>query len=172
VSHLFPRCLGWMLIVGSEEEKADILSAYEDGEGSVEYIHEHIMASTYEDEPRFIEIINAAIKEGTVESYPRWKKDTSAKAIKVRKAAAEKEAKEAEESMKELGLDKPINGMSEGDLGKLIRQRQQGRMDSLLEKLEAQAKSGGKKGKRKEPTDEEFAAAQARATGKKSKNKK
>ena len=160
------------LIVGSEEEKADVLQAYEDGEGSVTFIIENIMACSYEDEPRFIQIVNEAIIDGNAETHPRWKKGTSEKAIKSRKKAAEKEAKEAEELSKELGIKKPVNAMDEGELGKLIQQRQQGRMDNLIEKLEAQATSGGKKGKRKEPTEQEFADAQARATGRGNKKRK
>jgi DnaJ family protein C protein 9 len=125
-----------------------------------------------DDEPRFIEIVNNALKEGKAESYPRWKKDTSDKAIKARRKAAEKEAKEAEELSKELGYKKPVNKMDEGELGQLIQQRAQGRMDSLLDKLEADARNGGKKGKRKEPTDEEFEKARARVESRKSKKQK
>lgn len=149
-----------------------MLAAYEEGEGSVEFIIENIMACDMDDEPRFIEIVNKALKEGKVESYPRWTKDTSDKAIKARRKAAEKEAKEAEELSKELGYKKPVNKMDEGELGKLIQQRAQGRMDSLLDKLEAEARSGGKKGKRKEPTDAEFEKARARVEGRKAKKQK
>lgn len=149
-----------------------MLQAYEDGKGSVEFINENIMASSYEDEPRFIQMVNEAIAEGRVQSYPKWKKDTADKAVKARKKAAEREAKEADEWSKELGLKKPANKMDEGELGRLIQQRQQGRMDSLIEKLEAQATHGKRKGKRKEPTEQEFADAQARAMGRKSKRSK
>jgi len=157
---------------GSDEEKADVLQAYGDGEGSVEFIIENIMACSYEDEPRFIQMVNEAIAEGKVQNYPRWKKDTADKAVKARKKAAEREAKEADELSKELGLKKPANKMDEGELGRLIQQRQQGRMDSLIEKLEAQATNGKRKGKRKEPTEEEFANVQARATGRGTKRSK
>ena len=136
------------------------------------FIIDHVMVSSYEDEPRFIQIVNDGIKEGKAETHPRWKKETSDKAVKARMKAAEKEAKEAEELSKELGLKKPVNRMDEGELGRLIRQRQQGRMDGLIEKLETQATSGGKKGKRKEPTEEEFAEAQARATERGSKKRR
>jgi len=140
-----------------------VLQAYEEGEGSVDFIMENIMACSYEDEPRFIEIVNEAIKEGTVDVYPKWKKETSAKAIQTRKKKAEKEAKEAEELSKEL----------EGELGKMIMQRQQNRMNGLLDKLEVEARGqSGKKGKRNEPTEEEFEAARARIEGKKQKKHK
>ena len=159
-------------MAGSEEEAGDVLQAYEDGEGSVDFILENIMACSYEDEPRFIKIVNDAIKEGKVQLLPKWKKDTSEKAIKLRKKAAEKEAKEAEELSKELGFDKPVNKMDEGELGKLILQRQQGRMDGLINKLEAEARNGGKKGKRKEPTDQEFEEARSRIEGSKNRKRK
>jgi DnaJ homolog subfamily C member 9 len=137
----------------------------------VEFIIENVMACSYEDEPRFIQIVNDAIKEGKVDKFTRWKKDTSVKAVKARKKAAEKEAKEAEEMSKELGFDKPVNKMDEGELGKLILQRQRGRMDGLLEKLEAEARNGGKKSKRKEPTDQEFEETRVRLEGRKKKQK-
>lgn len=148
-----------------------MLQAYEDGEGSVEFIIENVMACSYEDEPRFIEIVSAAIKEGKAKSYPRWKKDTNDKAIRARKKAAEKEAKEAEALGKELGFDKPVAKMDEGELGKLILQRQQGRMNGLLDKLEAEARGGGK-GKRKEPTEQEFGEARAKLEGRKIRKQK
>jgi DnaJ homolog subfamily C member 9 len=147
------------------------LQAYEEGEGSMDFIIENVMACSYEDEPRFIQIVNDTIKEGKVEKFARWKKDTSDKAVKARKTAAEKEAREAEEMSKELGFNKPVNKMGEGELGKLILQRQRGRMDGLLEKLEAEARNGGKKDKRKEPTDQEFEEAQARLESRKKKQR-
>ena len=159
-------------MVGSQEENEDVLQAYQDGEGSVDFILENIMACSFEDEPRFIEIVNNAIKEGNVEQFPKWKKDTSEKAIKARKKAAEKEAKEAEELSKELGLNKSVDKMDEGELGKLIRQRHQSRMDGLLDKLEAEAQNRGEKGKRKEPTEQEFAEARARVEGRKNKKRR
>jgi hypothetical protein len=133
---------------------------------------ENIMACSYEDEPRFIEIVNVAIQEGKVEKFARWKKDTTEKAIKGRRKAGEKEAVEAEELRKELGFNKPVNKMDEGELGKLIRQKHSQTMNGLLDKLEADARNGGKKGKRKEPTEEEFQAARAKMEGRKTKQKK
>jgi DnaJ homolog subfamily C member 9 len=157
-------------VLGSEEEKGDVLQAYIDGEGSVRYIIEHIMVCSYEDEPRFLALINEAISSDTVEKFPKWTKETSEKAIKARKRAAEKEAKEAEELSKEIGLKKSAAKMSEGELGALIQQRAQSRMNGLLEKLEAQA-TAGKRGKRTEPTEDDFMAIQARMDGRKKSKK-
>jgi DnaJ homolog subfamily C member 9 len=163
---------------GSDEERDDVLAAYVEGEGSVQFIMENIMACDFEDEPRFIKIVNEALEEGKVEKFPQWKKDTSAAAIKSRKRAAEKEAKEAEELSKEIGLKKSASKMDEEELGKLIRQRNQNSMDGLIATLEAQAQNGKKGGKRKaaasaaEPTDEEFEAAKKRIEGGKAGSKK
>jgi DnaJ homolog subfamily C member 9 len=147
-----------VLMVGTEEETGDVLQAYEDGEGSVQFIIENIMGCSYEDEPRFIKIVNDAIKGGKVEEFPKWKKDTNDKAVSKRRKAAEKEAKEAEELSKELGLNKPASKMDEGELGQLIMQRQKGRLDNLLEKLEAEATAKAeKKVKRKGQSPQESA---------------
>jgi DnaJ homolog subfamily C member 9 len=148
------------------------VQAYLDGEGSVEFILENVMACSYEDEPRFIDIVNGAVKEGKVETFPRWKKDTSEKANKARRKAAEKEAKEAEELSKELGLDKRADKLDEKELGKLILQRHQSRMASLLDKLESEAQTGAKRGKRKEPTEQEFQEARARVEARQNKKRK
>ena len=148
-----------------------MLQAYLDGKGSIQYIMDHIMVSTFEDESRFIELLNKAIEEGKVEQFPRWKRDTSDSSIKKRRKAAEKEAEEAEQLSKELGHGKRVDKMGEAELGKMIMQRQQGRMERLLDKLETEASKGGKKGKRKEATDEEFEEARARLEKRKKRSK-
>ena len=144
-----------------------MLQAYVDGEGSVQFIMENVMACSYDDEPRFIKLVNEAIDEGNVEKFAKWKKETSDKAIKTRKAAAEKEAKEAEELSNRIGLKKSAAAMSEGELGQLIQQRAHSRMNGLLDRLEAEASGAGKKGKRKEPTEKEFLAARSKVDGRK-----
>ena len=169
---LIPRCRVYGCLrliwgVGSEQERDDVLQAYVDGGGSVQFIIENVIACSYEDEPRFIKLINEAIDKGNVEKFAKWKKETSDKAIKARKAAAEKEAKEAEELSKQIGLKKSAAAMSEGELGQLIQQRAQSRMNGLLDRLEAEASGAGKKGKRKQPTEEEFLAARSKVDGRK-----
>jgi len=144
-----------------------VLQAYVDGEGSVQFIMENVMACSYEDEPRFIKLVNEAIHKGDVEKFAKWKNETSGKAIKARKAAAEKEAMEVEELGKQIGLKKSAAAMSEGELGQLIQQRAQSRMNGLLDRLEAEASGARKMGKRKEPTEEEFLAARSKVDGRK-----
>jgi DnaJ homolog subfamily C member 9 len=108
-----------------------------------------------------------------VETFARWKRDTTDKAMSQRRKAAEKEAKEADELSKELGLKKSANKMSHAELGDLILQRSQNRMNGLIEKLESEAAKSSKRKepKRKEPTEEEFAATQSRLTNKSKKRK-
>jgi DnaJ family protein C protein 9 len=65
----------------------------------------HIPHSTIGDEPRFVTIITDLIKKKELKSTPNWKsssKDEKAKVV--RKQEAEKEAKEAEDLAKELGV--------------------------------------------------------------------
>jgi len=65
----------------------------------------HIPHSTYEDEPRFITIIQELIASKDLSDLKAWRvgiKDDKSKAT--RKKAGKKEAKEAEEAAKELGV--------------------------------------------------------------------
>ena len=76
------------------------------------------MVSTVEDEDRFVDLINQAIASGTVKSTSEWKKhlkDTKGKGKERRRKKADKEAKEAEELAKELGVhDKLFGGDGNG----------------------------------------------------------
>lgn len=86
-------------------------------------------SNVLEDEERFIEIVQSAIKAGDLKSTPQWKKDVKdTKGRQKRKAAAESEAKEAEEMAKEMGIHDKLYGSKKGDKA-------------------SSAKKGGKKGK-------------------------
>ncbi|KAL3423841.1 LysM domain-containing protein [Phlyctema vagabunda] len=150
---------------GSDEEKDDILNAYEKCEGSWEGIFEVVMLSTPKnDEPRFRAIIDAAIESGDVEAYDAYTKETRKSKAK-RLAKANEEEEEAMELAKELGVADKLfakgkKGKKEGGddaLAALILQRQAGR-GSFLDNLEAkygQPKSKAKKGKKRASEDEE-----------------
>lgn len=186
------------------------------------------MASTHEDEDRFVSLINAAIASGEIKSTAPWKKhlkDTKGK--ERRRKAADKEAKEAEELARELGVHDKLFGAgrsagasdsadakggskskgkgkakagkggaadgaedSEAALRALIQGNQAKRMGSLVDSLEAKyaaieaskkQRKGGKKRpssgrdeaeddapkaggpkRQRGPTDDEFAAIQAK----------
>ncbi|KAK4081047.1 uncharacterized protein Triagg1_2579 [Trichoderma aggressivum f. europaeum] len=168
----------------SDEEKDDLLIAYEECEGDMDQVYERVMLSdVVEDDERFRKIIDEAIETGDVPSFPAYKKENKRKRAARAKAARAEEA-EAEELAKELGVhDKIFGGKTKGKKGKgssedslaaLIQKRQQDRAEGFFSHLEEKygAKSAaGKKGKGKkravdedeeEPSEEAFQAAAAR----------
>lgn len=87
------------------EEVDDLKEAYNTTNGNLNEIMTHIPHSTHDDEPRFVTIITGLIKIKELKLTPTW--TTSSKDEKskmVRKKEAEKEAKEAEDLAKELGV--------------------------------------------------------------------
>lgn len=131
---------------GSEEELADIKQAYLDFKGDMNQIMESVLCVEYTEEPRIRNIIQQAIDVGEVPSYNAFVKESKQK-MNARKRRAQTEAKEAEMSRKELGLDEGAN-----NLKALIQSRQKNRqkeMDSFLAQMEAKyckpSKGGGKK---------------------------
>ncbi|OHE98027.1 DnaJ domain-containing protein, partial [Colletotrichum orchidophilum] len=165
---------------GSEEEKDDILIAYEKAKGDMDGIYESVMLSdVLEDDERFRNIIDEAIASEDVLAYKRYTKESKlSKAARVK--AAKGEANEAEEYAKELGVhdklfgDKKGKGKKRGkdsgedDLAALIKGNQQKRA-GFLDDLAAKygATSQPKRGKKRvvdeeEPSEEAFQAAAAR----------
>ncbi|KIW34543.1 uncharacterized protein PV07_01320 [Cladophialophora immunda] len=157
---------------GSEEEKDDVLAAYEQGEGDMDAVFESVMCSdVVADEDRFRKIIDEAIAQGEVEAYSRYTKEDK-KSRERRKANAKKEEAEARELAEELGVAEKLFGKkgsgkkkskTGGDdndaLQALIQQRQQSRAQNFFDDLEAKYGGGAKKGKRKavdEPPEELF----------------
>ena len=163
---------------GSEEEKDDILAAYEEFEGDMDGVYESVMLSNVlEDDARFREVIDAAIKAKEVPRFDAYAKETK-KSKQARVKAAKGEAKEAEELAKELGVYEKLRGDgkkkskkdSEAGLAALIQRNQASRMsalDKLAEKYGAVPKAGkGKKRAAKELeepdiSEEQFQAIQA-----------
>ena len=79
--------------------------AYNDGDGSLDEIMDHIPHSTVEDEPRFIRLITKLIKSGDLASTPTWEKSVKDEAARLkRKKKGAKEAEEAEAWAKETGV--------------------------------------------------------------------
>lgn len=90
---------------GSEEEAEDIRQLYEEHKGDMDKIMSSVMCATAEDEPRIREAIQKMIDEGQVKSYKAFASEPEKKKqARMRKAG--KEAEEAEQMAKELGLDK------------------------------------------------------------------
>ncbi|TQS31924.1 hypothetical protein Golomagni_07779, partial [Golovinomyces magnicellulatus] len=166
---------------GSEEEKDDILIAYEECEGDMDALYERVILSdVLEDDARFRRIIDDAIEQEDVPAFTTYTKESKAKrAARIRKA--KEESGEAEEYAKELGVheqlfggkkgkDKGKGGNSEDGLAALIQKRQQNRSESFFDHLEEKygpkGSSKTKKGKKRpvedEPSEEAFQAAAAK----------
>ncbi|KAI0022842.1 DnaJ domain-containing protein [Xylariomycetidae sp. FL0641] len=170
---------------GSDEEKDDLLVAYEKYKGSMSKIYQTVMLSNpIEDDERFHKIIDEAIAKRDVPAFKAYTHE-SKKSKDGRVAEAKREAVEAEDYAKELGVhdtlfsDKPAKGSKKGKKGKkesseaglaaLIQSRQRGRddfLDNLAAKYGATESSKAKRGRKRsvdeEPSEEAFQAAAAR----------
>lgn len=171
---------------GSDEEKDDILVAYEKYKGKMNAIYETVMLSdVLMDDERFRAIIDEAIESGDVKNYKAYTNEGQ-KPKDARIAAAKGEATEAEEYAKELGVHDKLFGEKKGGKGKgkaqknkensedslaaLIRGRQKERGDALLDALAEKYGATPKKSKKKqveEELDEEAFQAAAARLGKK-----
>ncbi|KAH7027911.1 DnaJ domain-containing protein [Microdochium trichocladiopsis] len=170
----------------SDEEKDDILVAYEKFEGDMDAIYETVMLSNVlEDDDRFRAIIDEAITNKDVPAFKKYTKE-SKKSKEARIKAARDEGDEAEEYAKELGVHDKLFGnkkdagkkgkskkSSEADLLALIQGNQKSRqqaqndfLDNIAAKYAAPAKKGGKGKKRVADEDdiseEAFQAAAAK----------
>ncbi|KAK0707514.1 DnaJ domain-containing protein [Lasiosphaeris hirsuta] len=161
---------------GSDEEKDDILAAYEEFKGDMDGIYETVMLSNVlEDDERIRKVIDDAIASGEVESFVKYRKETK-KSKQARIKAAKSESQEADELAKELGVYDKLRGKGskkdpEASLAALIQRNQASRasaFDQLAEKYGAAPKSS-KSGKKRtakeyeEPdiSDEQFEALRA-----------
>ncbi|KAH8666614.1 DnaJ domain-containing protein [Xylariales sp. PMI_506] len=162
----------------SDEEKDDLLIAYEKHKGDMNKVYEEVMLSdVLEDDERFRQIIDEAIASKDVKAFKAYTNENK-KTREARVKAAKEEATEAEEYAKELGVhDKLFGGNVKGKKGKkessedslaaLIRRNQESRGTSFLDNLEAKYGGAKKKGKTSsrqpdEPSEEEFQAAAAK----------
>ncbi|KAJ5467041.1 hypothetical protein N7475_004793 [Penicillium sp. IBT 31633x] len=167
---------------GSDEEKKDLLAAYETHEGNMDAIYDTVMLSNVlDDDERFRAIIDQAIADGEVEDFDRYSKEPEKKKQQ-RVKKAQKEAREAEKLGKEIEDKKKKKAgaaskssraaANEDDLLAIITKRQQDRGAGFLARLEEKYTQPGKKrGMDDEPPEEAFAAVGARK-GTKPKSKK
>ncbi|KAF5391304.1 hypothetical protein D9757_001906 [Collybiopsis confluens] len=89
----------------SIEEVGDLKTAYLESEGSIDEIMTLIPHSTHEDEARFIVILSDLISKDELAPLPKWEASIKdEKARLVRRKQGEKEAAEAEQLAKELGV--------------------------------------------------------------------
>lgn len=100
----------------SVEEKQDILEAYNETEGDLAAIFDHVPCCEFlADENRFIEIIDEAIKHGEIQATSKWKRSKKDEAgRKALRQKAKGEAEEAEKLAKELGVWDDLFGSGKG----------------------------------------------------------
>lgn len=151
---------------GSDEEKRDVLGAYEKYKGDMDKIHEDVMCSNVlEDDERFRKLIDEAIAAEEVIPHKKYTQESEAKKQRRVKKARQEEG-EAMELAEELGVREKLFGSStagtkkgkkgadEAGLAALIQQRQKGRAENFFGNLEAKY-AGGKKQKKRTRDDEE-----------------
>ncbi|KAL1965542.1 hypothetical protein VTN77DRAFT_5625 [Rasamsonia byssochlamydoides] len=174
---------------GSDEERRDLLAAFEKYKGDLDKVYEVVMLSNVlDDDERFRAIIDKAIADGEVKGWKNYTEESEAKRQRRLKRAQE-EAKEAEELAKELdekektaggakGRKKKASKADDNELAALIQQRQKARAANFFDELEAkyaQPKKGSSKGKKRgpedEPPEEAFEAVAARKANKGKDNK-
>ncbi|KAJ6126911.1 J domain-containing protein [Penicillium sp. IBT 18751x] len=168
---------------GSDEEKQDLLEAYQKFEGSMDHIYDTVMLSNVlDDDVRFRAIIDKAIADEEVEAFAKYVDETE-EAKKARVKNAQKEAKQAEKHAKKIEADKKKKAaassktskgptVGEDDLLAMISKRQQDRGQGFMAHLEEKYGAKGKKrGAVDEPPEEAFAAVGARKKSKDTKTK-
>ena len=146
---------------GSQEEHRDLLQAFNDAQGKMNDVYKRVMMSSpLDDEERFRQAIDKAIEEGVVERFSAYV-DETVKSKKARMNRAKKEAKEAEELIKEARVYNKLYGddsgklatgskagkkgaSAEADLAAMIQGRQKTRSDNFLNNLEAKYTKGKK----------------------------
>ncbi|KHN87767.1 DnaJ -like protein subfamily C member 9 [Toxocara canis] len=129
----------------SGEEHTAIKESFIKNKGDMNKIMDEVIGLTYEDEDRVRKIIDKMIEKGELKAT-RYYAAEPAKRKEKRRKAAEKEAKEAEQVLREL---KAKEGTTE--LKALIRKRQLDR-DSFLDDLAAKYAKPSAKGKKKKKT--------------------
>jgi DnaJ family protein C protein 9 len=168
---------------GSDEEKQDLLEAYEKFEGDMDQIYDSVMLSNVlDDDVRFRTIIDKAIADEEVEAFPKYVDETEGEK-KARIKSAQKEAKQAEKHAKKIEADKKKKAaasskassgpaVGDDDLLAMITKRQQDRGQGFMAHLEEKYGGKGKKrGAVDEPPEEAFAAVGARKKSKDTKSK-
>ncbi|KAI9806036.1 MAG: hypothetical protein M1833_004443 [Piccolia ochrophora] len=152
----------------SQQETDDLLAIYVKSEGDLDAVFEQVMLSNpLEDEDRFRVILDDAIKTGEVEAYEAYTTEPMTKR-KRRTERAKREEREAMKLAKKLGVEKQMFGKTnkkqttdasgdEAALLAMIQQRQKGRAEGFLERLEQKyAASGQKKGSKAKKRQRSF----------------
>ncbi len=120
----------------SEEEKRDVLAAYEKNQGDMDAVLGEVMCSEVDDVPRFEAIIREAIAEGRAKEHAKLAKSTSANVHKRRKRKA---AQEQREQQSAGSFDDLVAQISKN------RAAREQRSAEMFEQFEANAKAKTKR---------------------------
>lgn len=128
--------------VGSAEEYEDVLAEYVRHRGDIAKISEGVFFGDVASEDRYLGIIKRAVARGIVPQFDAYQKIFSDEAVyragqRKRKKRAEREAGEAAELARELGLSTDGRGRPKQSLTEVIQARQKGRFDALIANLES-----------------------------------
>lgn len=149
----------------SEEERLDLIRIYKEHKGDVELIMECMLGSSYTDEPRFIKMIENEIKENGLMCYKKFITDCSKASRSKRLQAAQEERKEFDEFEKAEAEDEE---KSLKELKMAIQKRGSDSIAHVTSIIEKKFKKDMLKDEKfEEPSDEVFAALQAKLFGKK-----
>lgn len=150
--------------VGSAEELEDILAAYMRHYRDMAKISEDVFFGSVHEEARYLEIIKRQVAKEIVPDYvSSGKTPESEKRRAQRVKRADKEAKEAAEYAKQLGLR---SESGDSNLAALIQSRQKSRFDDVISSLEAKYASGSPSLKRVR-SESEFEKPTTRVSGQK-----
>ncbi|GET00144.1 DnaJ-domain-containing protein [Rhizophagus clarus] len=144
---------------GTEEERKDLIEAYNNFKGDMDKIMASVPGSSADDEPRFCEVLKEAIKSKEIRSYKKFIETSNTLSMDRRKKEAEREAKEAAKMAEKVGLDNKLLGSNE--------EAKYGGNESK----KAKTTGKGRKNKKmiEEPTEEEFQAIQEKIKAKNNK---
>lgn len=160
---------------GSDEEKDDVLAAYEKYKGNMSALYQTVMLSNVlEDDERFRGWIDEAIAKGDVKAFKKYTTESAAKRS-ARKQEATAEAGEAEEYAKELGVheklfggEKAVGAASKGKgKGKAGKSKEKGGEDALAALIKGRQKERGEAFL--DQLSEKYGASASSKKGKKSK---
>jgi DnaJ family protein C protein 9 len=112
--------------IGSNEEKEDLIKLYQTHKGDMTKVIDDMFFGDYEKEERYRSILQKEIDGKTVKVFKKF----NSKISKRKRNAAIKEAEEAIQHAKDLGLK------TDDDLSALILKRQESRFDAMMKNIE------------------------------------
>ncbi|KAJ1551089.1 hypothetical protein HK096_003223 [Nowakowskiella sp. JEL0078] len=138
---------------GSDEQKNEIIAAYNQSQGSMDFILNNVIATTVEDEDFIIGIIETAIANSEIKRLKKFTSSTSPSQRNKRRKDAAKEEMEVRKARNELSNLGDSSSRND-ELKAMILQRQQSRQELLIMNLENKyGKASNSKKRKSEETE-------------------